>query len=198
MEDGGAAILLRDAQNLFEKKSEVSFLGVAIHDQDRANHVANLLEQQFPDVMVGPTSTFTERMQDFRSMESMLNAMTGLTMLVGGIVMMNAMLMSVFERTQEIGLLRALGWRRRRVVFMILVEALALSLFSGIAGVGIGIGLNRLLGLIPNFGPILTPIYDVSIFGQIIALVLVLGILGGIYPAWRAAGLRPSEALRYE
>ena len=148
--------------------------------------------------MVGPTSTFTERMQDFRSMESMLNAMTGLTMLVGGIVMMNAMLMSVFERTQEIGLLRALGWRRRRVVFMILVEALALSLFSGIAGVGIGIGLNRLLGLIPNFGPILTPIYDVSIFGQIIVLVLVLGILGGIYPAWRAAGLRPIEALRYE
>ena len=198
MEDGGAAMLLRDAQNLFEKKSEVSFLGVAIHDQDRANHVANLLEQQFPDVMVGPTSTFTERMQDFRSMESMLNAMTGLTMLVGGIVMMNAMLMSVFERTQEIGLLRALGWRRRRVVFMILVEALALSLFSGIAGVGIGIGLNRLLGLIPNFGPILTPIYDVSIFGQIIVLMLVLGILGGIYPAWRAAGLRPIEALRYE
>ena len=198
IEDGGAAMLLRDAQNLFEKKSEVSFLGVAIHDQDRANHVANLLEQQFPDVMVGPTSTFTERMQDFRSMESMLNAMTGLTMLVGGIVMMNAMLMSVFERTQEIGLLRALGWRRRRVVFMILVEALALSLFSGIAGVGIGIGLNRLLGLIPNFGPILTPIYDVSIFGQIIVLMLVLGILGGIYPAWRAAGLRPIEALRYE
>ena len=198
MEDGGAAMLLRDAQELFEKKSEVSFLGVAIHDQDRANHVANLLEQQFPDVMVGPTSTFTERMQDFRSMESMLNAMTGLTMLVGGIVMMNAMLMSVFERTQEIGLLRALGWRRRRVVFMILVEALALSLFSGIAGVGIGIGLNRLLSFIPNFGPILTPIYDVSIFGQIIVLVLVLGILGGIYPAWRAAGLRPIEALRYE
>ena len=198
MEDGGAAMLLRDSQNLFEKKSEVSFLGVAVHDREHADNVANLLEQQFPDVMVGPTSTFTERMQDFRSMESMLNAMTGLTMLVGGIVMMNAMLMSVFERTQEIGLLRALGWRRRRVVFMILVEALALSLFSGIAGVGIGIGLNRLLGLIPNFGPILTPIYDVSIFGQIIVLVLVLGILGGIYPAWRAAGLRPIEALRYE
>ena len=84
------------------------------------------------------------------------------------------------------------------MVFMILVEALALSLFSGIAGVGIGIGLNRLLGFIPNYGSFLRPIYDVSIFGQIIVLVLVLGILGGIYPAWRAAGLRPIEALRYE
>ncbi len=131
-------------------------------------------------------------------MQSMLNAMSGLTMLVGGIVMMNAMLMSVFERTQEIGVLRALGWRRRRVVRMILVEALALSLFSGIAGIGIGMCLNRLLGFIPMYGSILKPIYHVPIFVQIITLVLVLGIVGGIYPAWRAAGLRPIEALRYE
>ena len=131
-------------------------------------------------------------------MQSMLNAMSGLTMLVGGIVMMNAMLMSVFERTQEIGVLRALGWRRRRVVRMILVEALALSLFSGIAGIGIGICLNRLLGLIPMYGPILKPIYNGPIFVQITVLVLVLGIVGAIYPAWRAAGLRPIEALRYE
>ena len=54
--------------------------------------------------------------------------------------MMNAMLMSVFERTQEIGLLRAVGWKRKRVVGMIVIEGLALSLFSGVAGVGIGIG----------------------------------------------------------
>ena len=197
-EDGGAAVSLRDAQSMFDKKSEVSFLGVSVHDRERAVEVAHLLEQRFPDVMVGPTTTFTERMQDFRSSQSMLNAMSGLTMLVGGIVMMNAMLMSVFERTQEIGLLRALGWRRRRVVRLILVEALALSLFSGIAGVGIGICLNRLLGLIPLYGSLLNPIYNGSIFVQITVLVLVLGIVGGIYPAWRAAGLRPIEALRYE
>ena len=84
------------------------------------------------------------------------------------------------------------------MVSMILVEALALSVFSGIAGIGIGIGLNHLLGFIPNYGSILRPIYDAPIFGQITVLVLVLGILGGIYPAWRAAGLRPIEALRYE
>jgi ABC-type antimicrobial peptide transport system permease subunit len=197
-EDSGAAVSLRDAQSMFEKRSEVSFLGVSVHEREHAVEVANRLEQRFPDVMVGPTTTFTERMQDFRSMQSMLNAMSGLTMLVGGIVMMNAMLMSVFERTQEIGVLRALGWRRRRVVRMILVEALALSLFSGIAGIGIGMCLNRLLGFIPMYGSLLKPIYNGPIFVQIIVLVLVLGIVGGIYPAWRAAGLRPIEALRYE
>ena len=197
-EDTGAAISLRDAQNLFDKKDEVSFLGVAIHDQKRAVGVANLLEQQFADVMVGTTSTFTEKMQDFKTMESMMNAMSGLTMLVGGIVMMNAMLMSVFERTQEIGLLRAVGWKRKRVVSMIVIEGLALSLFSGIAGVGIGIGLNSLLGLIPLYGSFFNPIYEGPIFVQIGVLVLVLGLVGSMYPAWKGANLKPIEALRYE
>jgi ABC-type antimicrobial peptide transport system permease subunit len=197
-EDTGAAISLRDAQDLFDKQGEVSFLGVALHDQKRAVDVANLLEQQFADVMVGTTSTFTEKMQDFKTMESMMNAMSGLTMLVGGIVMMNAMLMSVFERTQEIGLLRAVGWKRKRVVSMIVIEGLALSLFSGITGVGIGIGLNSLLGLIPLYGSFFNPIYDAPIFVQIGVLVLVLGVVGSIYPAWKAASLKPIEALRYE
>ena len=197
-EDTGAAISLRDAQDLFDKQDEVSFLGVALHDQKRAVDVANLLEQQFADVMVGTTSTFTEKMQDFKTMESMMNAMSGLTMLVGGIVMMNAMLMSVFERTQEIGLLRAVGWKRKRVVSMIVTEGLALSLFSGIAGVGIGIGLNSLLSLIPLYGSFFNPIYEGPIFVQIGVLVLVLGVVGSIYPAWKAASLKPIEALRYE
>ena len=131
-------------------------------------------------------------------MEVMLDTLIGMTMLVGGIVMMNAMLMSVFERTQEIGVLRALGWRRRRVMRMVLIEALGLSLLSGVAGVGIGVGLNRLLGLIPLFGALLEPIYTGTMFVKIGVLVLALGVLGGIYPAWRAAGLRPIEALRYE
>ena len=197
-EDTGATMLLRDAQRLFDKPREVSFLGIAVHDRERADEVARLLEQQFPDLMISTTTTFTERMQDFRNMEVMLDTLIGMTMLVGGIVMMNAMLMSVFERTQEIGVLRALGWRRRRVMRMVLIEALGLSLLSGVAGVGIGVGLNRLLGLIPLFGALLEPIYTGTMFVKIGVLVLALGVLGGIYPAWRAAGLRPIEALRYE
>ena len=197
-EDTGATMLLRDAQRLFDKPRQVSFLGIAVHDRERADEVARLLEQQFPDLMISTTTTFTERMQDFRNMEVMLDTLIGMTMLVGGIVMMNAMLMSVFERTQEIGVLRALGWRRRRVMRMVLIEALGLSLLSGVAGVGIGVGLNRLLGLIPLFGALLEPIYTGTMFVKIGVLVLALGVLGGIYPAWRAAGLRPIEALRYE
>ena len=121
-----------------------------------------------------------------------------MTVIVGGIVMTNAMLMSVFERTQEIGVLRALGWRRGRVVGAVLAESLALSLLSGLAGIAIGVGLNRLFMLVPDFGAFLTPIYSQAMFVKVLVLAVGLGSIGGLYPAWRAAGLRPIEALKYE
>jgi ABC-type antimicrobial peptide transport system permease subunit len=112
--------------------------------------------------------------------------------------MMNVMMMSVFERTQEIGVLRALGWRRRRVLRMVLIEALALSLLSAIAGIAIGFGLGALLALEPTYGPFLPSVYSPPIFAGTFALALALGVLGGLYPSWRAASMRPIEALRYE
>jgi putative ABC transport system permease protein len=117
---------------------------------------------------------------------------------VGGVVMMNAMLMSVFERTQEIGVLRALGWRSWQVMGMVCVESLALSLLSAGVGMGLGVGLAELIRLEPTLGVYLTPAYSPQLFLQVLALALGLGGLGGLYPAWRAAKLRPIEALRYE
>ena len=131
-------------------------------------------------------------------MDVMINSLVMLTMIVGGIVMMNAMLMSVFERTQEIGVLRALGWRRRRIISMIVIESLALGVFSTLAGIVIGVGLNYLFLLTPGMGVFLEPDYPPIMFAQVLALAIVLGVVGGLYPAWRAAGLRPVEALRYE
>jgi len=116
--------------------------------------------------------------------------------LVGGIVMTNVMVMSVFERTQEIGVLRACGWRRRRVLRMVLVESLALSGLSGVAGTLIGLGLNALFGLEPTYGRLLPTAYTAANVVEIIVLVLLLGAIGGLYPAWRAANLRPVEARR--
>jgi len=111
---------------------------------------------------------------------------------------MNTTLMSVFERTQEIGVLRALGWRRRPVMGMVCVESLALSLVSAAVGIGLGMGLAELIWQEPSIGTFLTPVYSPKLFLQVLGLALTLGGLGGLYPAWRAANLRPIEALRYE
>ena len=197
-EDAGGVIELRDAQRLFGKQRQLSFIGISVRDPSRAVEVAAALERDFPAVAVMQAATMTERMQDFASMNAVFNALVALMVVVGGIVMTNVMMMSVFERTQEIGVLRAVGWRRRRVLRMVLLESLALGGLSGLAGIAIGLGLNALFSLEPTYGRLLPAAYTPASLAEIVALVLVLGAIGGLYPAWRAANLRPVDALRYE
>ena len=199
-EDAGGAMLLKDAQALFNKPRQVSILAITLEDayRSRADEIARTLEHDFPEVIISKSSAFTDRMQDFATTRAILGALVSLTVIVGGIVMMNAMLMSVFERTQEIGVLRAMGWRRGRVIRMVLVESLAISFVSALVGIGVGVGLNQLLLLEPTMGYFMEPAYTPQMFAQVFGLAVLLGAIGGIYPAWRAAGLRPTEALRYE
>jgi len=112
---------------------------------------------------------------------------------------MNTMMMSVYERTREIGVLRAVGWRRGMVLRQMVGEALLLTLTSGLAGLGAAVGLIGLIKSIPSLGIIgdvflITPL----VVAQGLVLCLVLGLVGGLYPAWRATRLSPVEALRYE
>lgn len=197
-EDAGAAISLADAQSAFRKPRQVSFIGVRVTDPARAGEIAQDLERRFPQVTVARVSEFTDRMNDIKSVQAIVDALTILTMAVGGIVMTNVMLMSVFERTQEIGVLRALGWRRRRILRMVLVESFGLSLLGAVVGIAVGTGLAYLATLEPTMGMFLMPAYTPELFAQVVALALVLGALGGVYPAWRASNLRPIDALRYE
>jgi putative ABC transport system permease protein len=126
------------------------------------------------------------------------DALSFLSIFVGGVGMMNAMLMSVHERTREIGTLRALGWRRRRVVWMIMREALVLSLVSGIVGIFLGMGLGLLVEQDPTMGFMLKGVYSPMLLSKAIVIALVLGVIGALFPAWRASSLSPIEALRYE
>lgn len=197
-EDAGGAISLADAQSAFRKPRQISFLGIAVTDPARAEEIALELERDYPKISVARVAEFAERMNDMKTTYAVVNALTILTMLVGGIVMMNVMLMSVFERTQEIGVLRALGWRRRRIMRMILAESLVLSLLSAVVGIALGMALAYLFALEPTLGIFLLPSYTREMFAQVLALALVLGVIGGLYPAWRATNLRPIDALRYE
>ncbi|MBM4320466.1 MAG: FtsX-like permease family protein [Deltaproteobacteria bacterium] len=117
-----------------------------------------------------------------------------ITLLVGGFGIMNIMLVSVRERTREIGLRRALGARKRTVVVQFLLEAALVSAVGGALGTAVGLGVAELVSLITPLAATVQPL--TVVFG--VAFAAAVGLLFGIWPAARAAGLDPVEALRYE
>lgn len=124
-----------------------------------------------------------------------LGAIAGISLLVGGIGIMNIMLVSVTERTREIGLRKAVGARRRDILWQFLIEAMTLSLIGGIVGIGLGaVGAAIITALIEDFRAVVT-VQSVLLATTFSAAV---GLFFGIYPARRASLLNPIDALRYE
>jgi len=213
-EDGGGVVSLRDAQRIFGQPRKVSFMGIRLEDSVQAGEVRFVgvqvddplrvedvkreIEARFPEVSVSQASEFSEDVVDLQMMEDSTWAIAFLALVVGGAGMMNTMVMSVFERTREIGVLRALGWRKRQIMLLILRESLALSLLGGLVGLLTGIAMIGLLNTLPFMAGFVKARFSVDLFGQALITALVLGAIGGIYPAWRASRLRPVEALRYE
>lgn len=197
-EDAGLIISLKDAQAVFKKTQQVSFYELKLRDPERADEVAAKIEARYPEVKAAKATEFTEGSTDVEVMQSMTLGLSMIAVLVGSISVMNTMVMSVFERTREIGVLRAVGWRRRRIILMVLQESLLLSAAGGVAGIVLGVGLVQLIGLMPGIGGLFAGAYQPSLFIQAMAVALALGAIGGLYPAWRASRLSPMEALRYE
>ena len=137
-------------------------------------------------------------MPDMQNSNSMISGISFVAILVGGVGVLNTMLMSVFERTREIGVLRSLGWRRRSILGLIMREAIMLGFLGGIAGIMIAFGLGNLIEHAPMVGGVLDMIWSVQIFARALAVALLLGLVGGLYPAFRATRMQPIEALRYE
>ena len=139
--------------------------------------------------------TLTETQETFALF---LGAIAGISLLVGGIGIMNIMMVSVTERTREIGVRKAMGAKWRDILFQFVSEATLLSLGGGIAGVILGVTLSRLM----DGRNILGQTFETAVSGDITVLALAvavgIGLFFGIYPAAKAANLHPIEALRYE
>jgi len=129
-----------------------------------------------------------------RVMTYLLAAIASVSLLVGGIGIMNIMLVSVTERTREIGLRMAVGARRRHILLQFLIEAVTLSLIGGIAGIALGLGGSRAISYFAEWRTLVAPEAIVLAFG----FAAGIGIFFGFYPARKASRLDPIEALRYE
>ena len=128
-EESAGVMSLRDAQDLTGKPRQVTMYGIKLDDPQQAEAIQQQLENTLPDIAVSMSSQFAENLPDLKNMQVMMWAIDVLAILVGGISMM-----SVYERTREIGTLRAVGWQRRRVLWMVLKESIVLSLLGAAVG----------------------------------------------------------------
>jgi len=126
-----------------------------------------------------------------------LGGVAAISLLVGGIGIMNIMLVSVTERTREIGIRKAMGARKRDIQVQFLAEATVLSVLGGLLGVALGAGISRMMGLVFR-GAGIEPVVHLDAILLAVVFSVGVGVFFGIYPANRAAGLDPIDALRYE
>jgi putative ABC transport system permease protein len=199
MDDNGIVMSLSKLQNLTGDTGQVSLVLVKASSGTDASNLASTIEAKYPNQL--STSTSLSGMNRMNNGLDVIKsgswAVSLLAVLVGGIVVLVTMMKAVSERTREIGVLRAIGWSQKRILSMIIGESLVLSLIAIVVGLAIGIGLVELLSTTQILQGI-TPSFSASLILKGIGVALFLGIIGGIYPAYRASRLSPTEALRYE
>jgi putative ABC transport system permease protein len=130
------------------------------------------------------------------TLTAFLGSIAGVSLLVGGIGVMNIMLVSVTERTREIGIRKAVGAKRRDILMQFLVEAMVLSLMGGFMGIGLGYGISQTLPMLVS--ELSSTVVTMNSILLATGFSAAIGLFFGVYPATRAARLRPIEALRYE
>jgi ABC-type antimicrobial peptide transport system permease subunit len=198
-EDGGVIIDLHEAQQLLKKPHQVMAMQIKLVDASQTDSLLSDLTRQYPKLLFSKSAEFTENLPDMKNMRLSFLAIFMLTLVVGSIALMNTMVMSVSERTREIGVLRAVGWRRGMVLRLMLGEALLLTLLSGLVGVVWTALVVCVIKAIPALG-IWRDMFELTptVIIEALLLCVTLGVIGGLYPSWRATRLSPVEALRYE
>lgn len=198
-EDGGAYAPLATVQDIAGKSDVVTAVFIAVEPGANAAEVAESIEDDFGNLAtISNVDEYGKVDQGIQFMDAANLAISVLAVGIGAIGVMNTMVMSVLERTREIGILRAVGWSGRRVLRMIIGESLLLCVVAAGVGAALGVLAIRAVLLIDTVRNLLEPQYTVDIFIRALVVAVVVALLGAVYPAFRAVRLTPMEALRYE
>ncbi len=219
-ENGAMFVPIKDLQELMFRNGQVTWINFAVKDPSEFSE-GELTEEQrawskrqwveetckqiealkFADqqqLTAQPTEDFIKDDVRIKAAGAMAWLTSFIAIVVGTISMMNTMVMSVFERTGEIGILRAVGWRRHRVVSMIMLEAMMLSVVGATLGAVTACLLTYSLGKLPAVNGTIDTRIDPLVVVIGFAISLVIGFLGSVYPAFRASKLLPTVALRHQ
>lgn len=199
IENGSVIMSLPRFQEATGYEGKVNFVDVRVPAGSPPEVVGALceaIEARYPKLRAVRAAEVVGTSQGFRLAKAMSWSTSLLAIAVGIFGVMNTMLMAVFERTHEIGILLALGWRRRRIVGLILCESAVLGLLGGVVGIGLGAGALAIIGATPSVRGLLVPDLSLPLAAGALAMALAVGILSGLYPAWRSSRLSPGTALQ--
>jgi putative ABC transport system permease protein len=205
LEEGAVIMPLDQMQIISSMQGKVTAFHVRLkpapsgesYDQ-YVNSAEKQIEAAVPGVHADPAVDRAENNQLVQLAHSVAWGTSSIALLIGILGIANTMAMSVFERTREIGILRALGWKGRHVILLIMTEATALGIVGGLLGVGVGWCALKLLATLPQTASIASATIEPLHLIESFFIAIASGIAAGAYPAWRGARLSPVEALRYE
>jgi putative ABC transport system permease protein len=192
--DAAGYISLDAAQNLTDKGGLVSNIQVKTKNPEEVDEITNVIPGKIQGVKVITQKSVIKKMTDMLSTIQIFVSSLGLiALLAGSFGVINTMLMSVYERTREIGILKAIGSRNTVIMKMFLIEAILIGLISSAMGCVLGI---IIIYTLPLTNDIMAPIISPSIIGIAMILGLTVSVLAGIYPAWRASKMNIVEAIK--
>jgi putative ABC transport system permease protein len=198
VENGSVILSLPVLQQITGNRDQISAIDVRVtsgNDQAAIQRLCAGIDKLIPEARADPAGEHIANSEGYRVINAMSWGTSLLAVLVGVLGVTNTMLMSVFERRQEIAILLALGWRRSRIVRMILWESALLGFFGGIIGVFLGIVGVQLLKKAPALRGLLEPDLRMNLMLMAIAIAVFVGVLSGLYPAWRSSRVAPGLAL---
>jgi putative ABC transport system permease protein len=207
-ENGGAVVPLATLQREMVRPKSVTGFTVELEPVSDKEALAESVRKRIEalvnaegkpyGITAQPTRAYVSGTIYIRMANGMAWITSGIALIVGGITILNTMIMAVMERTKEIGLLQALGWVRARVLGMVLGETVLLSLMGAIVGIAAAMLVIRWLAGMPQTSAFVSREVSPVVIAEGLALTLLMALIGGVVPAFRAAGLLPTEALRHE
>jgi putative ABC transport system permease protein len=195
VENGSLILSLPLLQQITGNQDQISAIDVRVTPGTDIQRLCAELNRLIPEARADPAGEHIASSEGYRVINAMSWGTSLLAVLVGVLGVTNTMLMSVFERKQEIAVLLALGWRPSRIVRMILWESALLGFFGGIIGVLLGIIGVQLLKMAPAVRGMLEPDLRTNLMLEAVAIAVFVGVLSGLYPAWRSSRVAPSLAL---
>ncbi|MBA2434755.1 MAG: ABC transporter permease [Chthoniobacterales bacterium] len=199
VEDGSVIMSLALLQKILASPDQINAIDVRVTPGTNEKQLQILIQQiqrQVPEVRAVSVADHLSNSEGFRMVRAMTWGTSLLAVLVGVLGVMNTMLMTVFERTHEICVLLAVGWKRSRIIQMVLYESALLGFFGGVIGVTIGALGVRALGETPALRGLLQPDLGFPLLALSVLIAVAVGVFSGLYPAWRSSRLAPSQALQ--